>query len=190
MRLFLISLFAETIVFGEAEDGVADPFRVRHMLEVEATCLSGRLYVDMSVIEEGVEWPTYFGGDILHKSNVHLGRRTIKEPVLFDVNDALCGYDPDVQVVVDELLEEECHDGEIVDGEEDACRGVTGCAGENLWHGLPEKPRDHDGRQCCKSCKEAEFENANPVSSEEENGLLIRFAVWEVIEVQHTTGGL
>lgn len=92
---------------------------MRHAFKQEVRLLSGGLDVDVAVLEDSLEHAVGFGGDVLDACEVEFGGDALEEAVLFNIDDALIGDDPGVEVVIRELDEGKQPDGEEVDGEED-----------------------------------------------------------------------
>lgn len=88
-------------VTSHIHDGVFYVIRIRHLVKEKALLFAGALDVDVAVTENRREEPVYFACCILDSEEEYLAHAPHEKPPLFDIDDALIGDDPDVEVVVD-----------------------------------------------------------------------------------------
>lgn len=82
-------------------DDVFDLVRVGDLAEDEMFRLAGCLNVYVTEVEYGRNDPFDSGGRILDTGEIELAHLADKETLLFDVDDALIGDNPDVEIVID-----------------------------------------------------------------------------------------
>lgn len=109
---------------------IFDGIGVRNLPESETLLLGSRLYIDIAEIEDGREEAVDDRRDILYAGEFELADLSREEPFLLDVDDALIGDDPDIEVVIDpdeervdpheqhECIEDEIEKARMHDGEE------------------------------------------------------------------------
>src|SRR5688572_23363969 len=101
-----IELFA-SFNLRKFENGFADTIWVRDLFKNETCFFTGCLDFYVAKVKQGFCNAFDRACDVLHAVETELGNGTGKETGLLDVEDALVGNDPDIQIVVHEILEQE-----------------------------------------------------------------------------------
>lgn len=100
-------------ITGKLHDDVFDMIRVGDLAKDKAIFFTGGLHVHVTEIE--YRWDNAFDGhgDILDAGKVELAYLPDEQSFLLDVDDAVIGDDPDIEVIVDPREEpEEPHENE------------------------------------------------------------------------------
>ncbi len=166
-------------VAGHIHDNVLDAVGVGHLVEEEAFTLPGALHVDVAVVQNGREESLHFARRVLDAEEENVAHMTDEETALFDIDDALIGNDPNVQVVVDpnEKSEEpEENEERALDKKEE--RAID--AAEHF--GVEESERDEnaDNRHEPQDEGNKLHENIEPVSVDDEQNLFVGILSLEV----------
>jgi len=84
----------------QLHDQIFDGIGVGDILEEKFFCLSGSLHLDVAIIEKGRNDTFDIGGNILDLFQAQLAGLPSEQPLLFNIDDALAGNDPDIEIVV------------------------------------------------------------------------------------------
>lgn len=108
---------------GKFHHGVFDEVGIRDLAENKMILFAGGLNGHVAKIKHGREDTFDGGGDVLDAGKIEFADVPYKQPFLFDVDDALIGDDPDIEVVIDPQEETENPDKDeegVLNKEEEA----------------------------------------------------------------------
>lgn len=94
---------------------MADLVWLRDRAEDDIEILRGGFHTDVAVIKECGEETMDIGRYILDAKKIKLGDGAGEEPELLHVHDAVVRYNPNVEIVINEVHEEEKIDAQVVD---------------------------------------------------------------------------
>ena len=97
----LLFLLVVPVGAGMTHDGILYSIRIGNGAEEKVFLFAGALDMDIAVIEEGLEEPMDFHGNILDAGELELAHFPREEPALLDIDDAVIGDDPDVEPDID-----------------------------------------------------------------------------------------
>src|SRR3989338_1440341 len=177
-----IGHLAQIIAYGALRKfhyHILDAIRIRHPPEYEAAFFPGGLYLDIAVIEHGRDDAGDGRRDVLDAGEVQFAYVPYEQPALFDVDDALIGDDPDIEVIIDPGQKTEKPDeyeqGIFHEQEQARVRGI-----EYLWEQerKSEQARDEEERQ--HQHDEKVGEDIEPVAMDDMDNFFIRLLTLEM----------
>jgi len=95
------------ISVGQVQELLPDVVGVGDGAENDVQVLRGGFDADVAIIEERGEKSMDIGRYVLDAEEIELGDGTREQPELLHVHDAVVGYNPDVQVVINKVHEKE-----------------------------------------------------------------------------------
>lgn len=98
-REFHIFLMFE--FFLQFHNQILNTIRIWHILKKKFFRFSGRLNFDVAIIEESRNDSFDIRGDILDLFQAEFAGLSGEKAFLFDIDDALIGHDPDIEIIID-----------------------------------------------------------------------------------------
>ena len=163
----------------EFGDGEFDVVGVVDVFELKTLTFGSSLNEDIAISEKSAKKTISFTGDILYLVEAQFGHGAREEAVLFNVDDAFCGDNPDVEEIVSDLSHGNDGDDQHVATEEQS----EGRTPEWLAHDGEvtefDSTPDDKGDDGHGEGKEKGAGQVEPEATKEKYGDLTAFLVWK-----------
>ena len=154
-----------TIFRCQVEDFLSDAFRVVDIFELEPHMFGRGLYGHIAVVENGVQDALHFCGGVLDLGKMHLGRDTMKEAMLFCIDDAFIGHNPRIQVVIRVFQKDQKPHAERIGTYENRKRGSEQGCFKPHGDGFPKKHGRNDWYDHEEGKSENDFQYGEPMAA-------------------------
>ena len=85
----------------QIHQGVLDAIRVGDLAEDETLFFRGGLDEDIAIIQHRRNDAGNFGGNVLDARQFQFAHLAVEKPLLFDIDHALIGNNPDIEIIID-----------------------------------------------------------------------------------------
>jgi hypothetical protein len=167
------------------EDPLGDVIRLGDVFKDESFFFRRALNFNASVAENGMNESVDFAGHILDVVEHEFAHRSPEQSVLFNIDDAMIGDDPDVKPPVDKILEEEQprvqKEYAHAENEEGEARWVA----QELRCAVFNGEVGHEREEERKDEPEQKRKDGKPMTTKEENRPFVLLGIEDSAEIDH-----